>query len=110
MNFLEMNFLNLETLQIIWYAIFIISIFAYTVLDGFDIGVGCLQLFAKTDTDRRIFLNAIGPVWDGNSLWVIITGGVLFAGFPLAFGTLFSALYIPVTLLIFAYIFRATAI
>ncbi len=105
-----MDLLDLTTLQIIWYSIFLASMFAYAALDGFDIGVGCLQLFAKGDRDRRIFLNAIGPVWDGNALWIIITGGVLFSGFPKAFAIIFSALYIPMTLLVFGYILRAAAI
>lgn len=84
--------------------------FAYAALDGFDIGVGCLHLFARSDLERRIFINAIGPVWDSNSLWVVITGGALFAGFPQAFASLLSTLYIPVMLLIFCYTYRACAI
>lgn len=102
--------MELETLQLIWYAVFITSIFAYAALDGFDIGVGCLHLFAKSDVDRRIFLNAIGPVWDSNSLWVVITAGAMLAGFPTAFATLFSALYMPMLLLVFGYVARSVAI
>lgn len=105
-----MEFLDLTTLQLIWYTIFIVGMFAYAALDGFDIGVGCLQIFVKKDIEHRIFLNAIGPVWDGNSLWVVITGGVLFSGFPSAFATLFSSLYLPMTLLVFGYVLRAAAI
>ncbi len=102
--------MDTELLQILWYSVFILSMFAYAALDGFDIGVGCLHLFAKTDYDRRIFLNAIGPVWDSNSLWVVITSGVLLSGFPMAFSVLFSALYLPMMLLVFGYIYRAVAI
>ena len=102
--------MTVETLELLWYFVFIASIFAYAALDGFDIGVGCLHLFSKSDTDRRIFLNAIGPVWDGNSLWVIISIGGLLAGFPSAFATLFSTLYIPTLFLVSGYIIRAVAI
>lgn len=102
--------MDISTAQILWYAVFIASIFAYAALDGFDLGVGCLHLFARTDTDRRIFMNAIGPVWDSNSLWVVITGGVLLSGFPPAFAELLSALYIPMMLLIFCFTYRAVAI
>jgi cytochrome d ubiquinol oxidase subunit II len=102
--------MEIETLQFLWYLVFIAAMFAYAALDGFDIGVGCLHLFAKSDYDRRIFLNAIGPVWDSNSLWVIIISGALLAGFPIAFSTLYSALYLPMMVLVFGYIYRAVAI
>ncbi len=102
--------MELSTLQLLWYVIFITAIFAYAALDGFDLGVGCLHLFANNDRDRRIFMNAIGPVWDSNSLWVVITGGALLAGFPPAFSELLSALYIPMMLLIFCFTYRAVAI
>lgn len=102
--------MNEATLQLLWYIVFITSIFAYAALDGFDLGVGCLHLFTRKDLDRRIFMNAIGPVWDSNSLWVVITGGVLLSGFPPAFSTLFSSLYIPMMLLIFCFTYRAVAI
>lgn len=102
--------LDLETLQLFWYLIFGAAIFAYAALDGFDIGVGCLHLFVKTDLERRIFLNSIGPVWDGNSLWIIISSGALLAGFPKAFSYMFSILYIPMLFLVFGYIIRGVAI
>ena len=73
--------------QLTMYAVFIFSIIAYTTLDGFDLGVGCLHLFAKGNEERRLMINAIGPVWDGNSTWIVIGGGVLFAAFPKAFST-----------------------
>lgn len=102
--------MEVSTLQFLWYAVFITSIIAYASLDGFDIGVGCLHLFGKSDMDRRIFINAIGPVWDSNSLWVVITTGILMSGFPVAFGMLFSSLYMPMMLLIFGYVYRSVAI
>ncbi len=102
--------IDFHILQFIWYLVFAAAIFAYAALDGFDIGVGCLQLFAKSDFERRIFLNAIGPVWDGNSLWVIISAGALLAGFPKAFAVIFSTLYIPMLFLVFGYVMRGIAI
>jgi cytochrome d ubiquinol oxidase subunit II len=97
-------------LDVFWYIIVISSIISYAMLDGFDLGVGALHLFVKKDDERRIFLNAIGPVWDGNEVWLVVVVGALFAGFPNVYATLLSAFYIPITLLIFALIFRAVAI
>ncbi|MGR3951860.1 MAG: cytochrome d ubiquinol oxidase subunit II [Chlamydia sp.] len=102
--------MELITLQYFWYVIFIFSMFAYAALDGFDIGVGCLHLFSPSDKERRLFINAIGPVWDANSLWIIIAAGVLFAGFPPAFSVLFPIFYLPTTALVLAYILRAAAV
>jgi len=97
-------------LATLWYLVVGVSIIAYTVLDGFDLGVGILHPFAKGDERRRIFLNAIGPVWDGNEVWLVIVGGALFAGFPEAYATLFSGFYNLCMLLLAALIFRACAI
>ena len=102
--------MELETLAFCWYAVFLTAVFAYAALDGFDIGVGLLHLFAKGDFERRIFLNSIGPVWDGNSLWVIIAAGGFLAGFPPAFSMLMSTLYIPALILVAGYTIRAVAI
>ncbi len=102
--------MDIQILQLIWYVVFIVAMFAYAALDGFDIGVGCLHLFSSTDKERRYFINAIGPVWDSNSLWVIITGGALLAGFPKAFATLFGSFFIPLNILVIGYILRAAAV
>jgi len=96
--------------MVFWYIVVIAVVVCYAMLDGFDLGVGALHLFAKKDEERRIFLNAIGPVWDGNEVWLVVLIGGLFAGFPFAYATLFSSFYIPLTLLVFALIFRAVAI
>lgn len=102
--------MELQIFQIIIYTIACAALFFYLILDGFDLGVGILHLFAKGDKERRIFLNAIGPVWDGNEVWLVIIGGVLFAGFPDVFGTLFSGFYTPVMILLAGLIFRAVSI
>jgi cytochrome bd ubiquinol oxidase subunit II len=82
----------------------------YAMLDGFDLGVGMLHLFSKKDEERRLMLNSIGPVWDGNEVWLVTAGGALFAGFPDVYATLCSAFYIPVMILLAGLIFRAVAI
>jgi cytochrome bd ubiquinol oxidase subunit II len=93
-----------------WYMVIMVAVAFYAMLDGFDLGVGMLHLGSKRDHDRRIFLNAIGPVWDGNEVWLVVSLGALLSGFPLAYAAILSSLYIPVTLLIFVLIFRAIAI
>ena len=97
-------------LQIAWYLVFGVAALMYTVLDGFDLGVGILHPFARNDKERRIFLNSIGPVWDGNEVWLVIILGGLFAGFPGAYATILSAFYTLMMIFIASLIFRATAI
>lgn len=96
--------------EIIWYLVIILSMICYAMLDGFDLGVGLLHLFVKGDKERRILLNSIGPVWDGNEVWLVIVGGALFAGFPEVFATVFSTFYIPTMVLLMGLIFRAVSI
>lgn len=97
-------------LAILWYLVLGAASIAYCILDGFDLGVGALHLFAKNDRERRIFLNAIGPVWDGNEVWIVIMMGGLFAGFPNAYATIFSGFYTLFMFLIAGLMFRACAI
>ncbi|MEQ8628268.1 cytochrome d ubiquinol oxidase subunit II [Ekhidna sp.] len=82
----------------------------YAILDGFDLGAGAWHLFFKRDESRRVALNAVGPVWDGNEVWLVIGGGALFAGFPDVYATVFSAMYIPFMLFLTFLIFRAISI
>jgi cytochrome d ubiquinol oxidase subunit II len=93
-----------------FYFVLGVAVLMYVVLDGFDLGVGALHLFAKTDEQRRIFLNSIGPVWDGNEVWIIIVVGGLFAGFPNAYATIMSGFYNLIMILIAGFVFRAAAI
>jgi len=97
-------------LEVLWYAVIAFAILFYIVLDGFDLGVGSLHLFGKTDHHRRIFLNSIGPVWDGNEVWIVVVMGGLFAGFPNVYATLFSGFYTLLMFLICGLMFRAAAI
>lgn len=82
----------------------------YAVLDGFDLGTGPLLLCLKEDRERRVLLNAIGPIWNGNEVWLVTGGGALFAAFPDVYATIFSGFYDAFTLLLAALIFRAVAI
>jgi cytochrome d ubiquinol oxidase subunit II len=94
----------------LWFLIVGALFSGYAILDGFDLGAGAWHLFFKDDQSRRIALNAVGPVWDGNEVWLVIGGGALFAGFPEAYATLFSAMYIPFILFLGFLIFRAVSI
>lgn len=97
-------------LDTIWFILVGVLFTGYAILDGFDLGVGALHLFVKKDEDRRIFLNAIGPVWDGNEVWLVTGGGALFAAFPAVYATVFSGFYLAFMALLCALIFRAVAI
>jgi cytochrome d ubiquinol oxidase subunit II len=96
-------------LAVIWFALIAFLFIGYAVLDGFDLGVGMLHLFARNDRERSINLNAIAPVWDGNEVWLITAGGALFAAFPPVYATLFSGFYLAFVLLLAALIFRAVS-
>ena len=100
----------LPDLNTIWFLLVGILFTGYAILDGFDFGVGILHLFVKKDEDRRILLNSIGPVWDGNEVWLVTGGGALFAAFPGAYATVFSGFYNAFMLLLSALIFRAVSI
>ncbi|MCX6122412.1 MAG: cytochrome d ubiquinol oxidase subunit II [Ignavibacteriales bacterium] len=96
-------------LNTIWFWLIGVLIIGYAILDGFDFGVGILSLFSRDEKERRIHFNAIGPVWDGNEVWLITGGGALFAAFPAVYATVFSGFYIAFTLLLAALIFRAVS-
>jgi cytochrome d ubiquinol oxidase subunit II len=93
-----------------WFILVGVLFTGYAMLDGFDLGIGALHLFANKDDERRIMLNAIGPVWDGNEVWLVTAGGALFAAFPNVYATVFSGFYLAFYLLLAALIFRAVAI
>ena len=97
-------------LNTVWFLLVGGLLAGYAVLDGFDLGVGILHLFVRDDEGRRTFINAIGPVWDGNEVWLVTSGGALFAAFPAVYAGVFSGFYPAMILLLFALIFRAVAI
>jgi cytochrome d ubiquinol oxidase subunit II len=91
----------------IWFILFVVIIGGYLILDGFDMGVGTLHMaLGKTDAERRTLLNTIGPVWDGNEVWLILGGGVLFAIFPFAYASLFSGFYVAFMFVLIVLILR----
>jgi cytochrome d ubiquinol oxidase subunit II len=96
-------------LNLIWFILIAVLIIGYAVLDGFDLGVGIIHLFTKDEKEKRININAIGPVWDGNEVWLITAGGALFAAFPMVYATVFSSFYIALMLLLTALIMRAVS-
>jgi cytochrome d ubiquinol oxidase subunit II len=101
----------MPALAVIWFGIVAVLLIVYAVLDGFDLGAGAVHLIvARTDTERRHVLNAIGPVWDGNEVWLITGGGALFAAFPIVYATVFSGFYLAMVLVLAALILRAAAI
>jgi cytochrome bd ubiquinol oxidase subunit II len=98
-------------LNVVWFVLFFAIVSGYLILDGFDLGVGILHPFvARNDTERRITLNSIGPVWDGNEVWLVLAGGVLFAAFPPVYASLFSGFYLAMMLVLLCLILRPVAI
>ena len=97
-------------LNVIWFGLVGILLTGYAILDGFDLGVGALHLLTRKDEHRRLMINAIGPVWDGNEVWLVTGGGALFAAFPEVYATVFSGFYLAFMLLFCMLIFRAVAI
>ncbi len=99
------------SLQDVWFGLITVLILGYALLDGFDLGVGVLYLrVARTDRERRLLLNSIGPVWDGNEVWLLTGGGALFAAFPPVYATVFSGFYLAMMLVLLGLILRAISI
>lgn len=97
-------------LNILWFLLIAVLYIGFFILEGFDFGVGILLPFiAKTDEERRVFINSIGPVWDANEVWLITAGGATFAAFPQWYATLFSGFYLPLLLVLLGLIFRGVA-
>ena len=101
---------NIQNFQALWFFLILILFIGYSLLDGFDLGIGALLPFiGKTKEEKDILINSIGPVWDGNEVWLITGGGALFAAFPHAYATAFSGFYLAMMLVLFALIFRAVS-
>ncbi|HEU5398935.1 MAG TPA: cytochrome d ubiquinol oxidase subunit II [Gammaproteobacteria bacterium] len=99
--------LDYETLRLIWWLFLAVLITGFAVMDGFDLGVtGQLLFVARNDEERRIAINSIGPVWDGNQVWFILGGGAAFAAFPLLYATAFSGFYAAMFLVLLTFIVR----
>jgi len=96
---------------LIWFWLVAVMIVGYVVLDGFDLGVGVLHLFLpRTETDRRTILASIGPVWDGNEVWLLAGGGTLYFAFPLLYASAFSGFYLPLMIVLWLLILRGVSL
>lgn len=93
----------------VWFIILALFLFLYVMLDGFDLGVGILSLTASSEERRGLLMTSLSNTWDANETWLVLMGGALFGAFPLAYGTILTALYIPIIVMIFGLIFRAVA-
>ena len=101
----------IDLLRNTWFFLIGILLLGYSILDGFDLGIGMLFPFlGREEREKRILLNAIWPFWDGNEVWLLTAGGALFAAFPHAYATVFSGFYLALMLVLFALIFRAVSI
>jgi cytochrome bd ubiquinol oxidase subunit II len=101
---------NLEHfLAQVWFVILALFLFLYVILDGFDLGVGILSLTSSDEDRRGMLMTSLGNVWDANETWLVLMGGALFGAFPLAYGTILNALYMPIFGMLFGLIFRAVA-
>jgi len=100
----------MTTLGVLWFALVGVLLAGYALFDGFDLGLGTLYPFlAKTDDDKEIVRSSIGPVWDGNEVWLLTGAGAIFAAFPMVYATVFSGFYLALMLVLFALIFRAVS-
>jgi cytochrome d ubiquinol oxidase subunit II len=97
-------------LNLLWFVLLGLLLAGYAILDGFDLGVGILHPAARNDRERRLMINSIGPLWDGNEVWLVTFGGAMFAAFPNAYATIFSGFYVAFMVLLFALIFRAVSL
>ena len=97
-------------LTTVWFALIAILWAGYFLLEGFDFGVGILlPVLGRDDRERRLLINTIGPVWDGNEVWLLVAGGATFAAFPEWYATLFSGFYLPLLIILVALILRGVA-
>ncbi|MEN5207667.1 cytochrome d ubiquinol oxidase subunit II [Stenotrophomonas terrae] len=104
---MEFILLDYTTLRVIWWLLLGILLIGFAVMDGFDLGVGTLLPFvAKTDEERRLVINTIGPVWEGNQVWLVLGGGAIFAAWPPLYAVSFSGFYLAMFLILFALILR----
>jgi len=99
---------SIDILRVTWYVLIGLLFAGYSILDGFDLGIGVLFPFvAKKEEEKRSLLRSIAPVWDGNEVWLLTAGGALFAAFPLVYATVFSGFYLALMLVLWGLIFRA---
>ncbi len=95
--------------SLIWAVIIAFGVMMYVVMDGFDLGIGILFPFVKSEGERDVMMNTVAPVWDGNETWLVLGGAALFGAFPLAYAVVLSALYLPLIFMLLGLIFRGVA-
>ncbi|MGL5539637.1 MAG: cytochrome d ubiquinol oxidase subunit II, partial [Aeromonas veronii] len=99
--------MDYATLKLIWWALVLFMMVGFIVMDGFDLGIAMLlPVVSKDDDDRRLVINSVGPVWEGNQVWLIAGAGALFAAWPLVYAAAFSGLYIPMVVLLLGLFLR----
>ena len=102
--------ISYENLRLIWWLLLGVLLAVYAVMDGFDLGVGMLLPFAgRTDLERRTIINSVGPVWEGNQVWLILGGGAIFAAWPQLYAVSFSGFYLAMFAILVALILRPVA-
>ena len=95
----------------VWFCLVALMLTVYVVLDGFDLGAGAIHLFvARTDAERRQVIRSIGPVWDGNEVWLLAAGGTLYFAFPLLYASSFSGFYLPLMMVLWLFVLRGVAV
>ena len=98
-------------METLWFCLVAVMIVAYVVLDGFDLGAGILHLWvARSNDERRLVLRSIGPVWDGNEVWLLAAGGTLYFAFPVLYASSFSGFYLPLMIVLWLLILRGISI
>ncbi len=101
------NLIDYETLRVIWWLLLGVLLIGFAVMDGFDMGVATLLPYAaRTDVERRVTINSIGPTWEGNQVWFILGGGAIFAAWPMIYATAFSGFYLAMLIILLALILR----
>jgi len=98
-----------STVAAIWFFLLGFILWLYVVLDGFDLGVGIISLFSPDEEQRSVIMGSLGQVWQANQTWLVVLGGLLFGAFPVAYGVVLSALYLPILLMLFGLIFRGVS-
>jgi cytochrome d ubiquinol oxidase subunit II len=102
--------IDYETLRLIWWALLGVLLVGFAVMDGFDLGVAMLHPFiARTESQRRVLLDTIGPVWEGNQVWFVLGGGAIFAAWPALYAASFSGFYLAMLLVLMGFILRPVA-
>src|SRR5690625_3677530 len=98
-------------MELLWYIVLMNMFIVYIILDGYDFGAGIVHLFfGKKEKDKKAIINSIGPFWDANEVWLVAIGGIMYFAFPILYASAFSGFYLPLILILWLLIFRATGL